>query len=153
MKLNVKIKKLHQDAVIPEYKTTGAAGFDLVAVEDAVLLPPRISDMKIIHSYVAVGTGLGFEIPEGYELEIRSRSGLAFKNNVYAYNGTIDADFRGEVKLQMTNMGTESFTIKKGDRIAQGIIKPIEQAHFVEVDELSSTARGAGGFGSTGVSK
>lgn len=150
MKLNVKVKKLHSDAVIPEFKTNGAAGFDLVAIEDVILMPPRISDMKIIHSFEVVGTGLAFEIPQGYELEIRSRSGLAFKNNVYAYNGTIDADYRGEVKLQLTNLSKLPYYISKGDRVAQGIVKQIEQCQFYEVDELSETGRGDGGFGSTG---
>lgn len=142
--MNVNIKKLHPKAVIPEYKTVGAAGFDLVAVEDVVAFPMNP---------VSVGTGLAFEIPVGYELEIRSRSGLAFKSNVYAYNGTVDSDYRGEVKIQLTNMGNTVFLIEAGDRIAQGIIKPIQQVKFVEIDSLSETERGEKGFGSTGVSK
>lgn len=142
--MNVNIKKLHPKAVIPEYKTVGAAGFDLVAVEDVMAFPMNP---------VSVGTGLAFEIPVGYELEIRSRSGLAFKSNVYAYNGTVDSDYRGEVKIQLTNMGNTVFLIEAGDRIAQGIIKPIQQVKFVEIDSLSETERGEKGFGSTGVSK
>lgn len=141
--MNVNIKKLHPKAVIPEYKTVGAAGFDLVAVEDVMAFPMNP---------VSVGTGLAFEIPVGYELEIRSRSGLAFKSNVYAYNGTVDSDYRGEVKIQLTNMGNTVFLIEAGDRIAQGIIKPIQQVKFVEIDSLSETERGEKGFGSTGLS-
>jgi dUTP pyrophosphatase len=157
MRLNVKVKKLHPDAVVPFYATSGAAGFDLVATEDAILLPSwtekdeEVGELYPVFEPKAIGTGLAFEIPPGYELEIRGRSGLAFKHNVLSFNGTIDADYRGEVKLLLYNMGDEVFFVSKGDRVAQGIIKPIEQALFREVTELSDTDRGVGGFGSTGV--
>lgn len=143
--LEVKVKKLSDDAVIPEYKTKGAAGFDLATNED-ILIPSNTSNFN---SAIA-GTGLAFEIPEGYELEIRGRSGNAFKYRVFSFNGTIDADYRGEVKLLLMNFGDKSITFKKGERVAQGVIKKIDQVKFVEVDELSDTDRGENGLGSTG---
>lgn len=146
MKVRVKIKKLHEDAVIPQYQTTGAAGFDFHAIED-MEIPTR----KI----VLVKTGLSMEIPEGYELQVRPRSGMSLKTKMRIANspGTIDSDYRGEICIIMENMGMLGalpYDIKKGDRIAQGVICPVYQAIFVE-DELSETERGEKGFGSTNV--
>lgn len=134
-------------AIIPEYKTAGAAGADLCALLEAPLtIPAGRSAM--------VPTGLFFEIPEGYEVQVRPRSGLAAKNGVTVLNtpGTIDSDYRGEIKVILINLGTDDFTINNGDRIAQMIIAPVIQASFTITDSLSETERGSGGFGSTGLS-
>lgn len=132
-------------AVIPEYKTAGAAGADLCALLDSPLtIPAGRSAM--------VPTGLFFEIPEGYEVQVRPRSGLAAKSGITVLNtpGTIDSDYRGEIKVILINLGTSDFTINSGDRIAQMIIAPVIQASFEITDSLSKTERGEGGFGSTG---
>jgi len=141
--MKLKIKKLTPDAIIPAYQTELAAGFDLHSVEDYVL---KKGERKLIK------TGLAFEIEEGYEVQIRPRSGLAFKHGITVLNtpGTIDADYRGEIMVLLINLGEDDFEIKKGERIAQAVIAPVIQAEFVEVDELSETKRGKGGFGSTG---
>jgi dUTP pyrophosphatase len=147
--MKVRIKKLHPDAVIPKYATQGAAGFDLVAIEDVKIEPGHTSLVK---------TGLSVEIPRGYELQVRPRSGNSLKTKLRVANtpGTVDSDYRGEVCVIVDNVAAYfppnggSLDIKKGDRIAQGVICPIFQAEFEEVEDLSSTARGAGGFGSTG---
>jgi len=145
--MKVKIKKHHNDAIIPEYKTKGASGFDLHAVEDVLFF---VNDTKL------VSTGLSFQVPEGYELQVRPRSGMSLKTPMRVSNspGTIDSDFSGIVCVIMTHIpcgqGTISYSIKKGDRIAQGVILPIIKAEFEEVDELDKTERGACGFGSTG---
>ena len=134
-------------AIIPEYKTAGAAGADLCALLEAPLsIPAGRSAM--------VPTGLFFEIPKGYEVQVRPRSGLAAKNGVTVLNtpGTIDSDYRGEIKVILINLGTDDFTINNGDRIAQMIIAPVIQASFTITDSLSETERGSGGFGSTGLS-
>ncbi|WP_018902723.1 dUTP diphosphatase [Rhizobium sp. 2MFCol3.1] len=133
---------------LPAYETKGAAGMDLrAAVDDGapmVLAPGKRA---------LVPTGLIFEIPEGFEGQIRPRSGLAFKNGITCLNapGTIDSDYRGEVKVLLINLGEEPFEITRGMRIAQMVIAPVTQAHVAEITEASTTARGAGGFGSTGV--
>lgn len=135
-------------AIIPQYKTAGAAGADLCALlETPVTIPAGKSAM--------IPTGLFFEIPEGYEVQVRPRSGLAAKNGVTVLNtpGTIDSDYRGEIKVILINLGDSDFTVNSGDRIAQMIIAPVIQAGFTMVENLSETERGAGGFGSTGVSK
>ena len=139
----LKVKKLQDNAVIPQYQTKEAAGFDLHAIEDVVIKP---GERKLI------GTGLAFEIEFGYEVQIRPRSGLAFKHGITVLNspGTIDSDYRGEIKVLLINHGNEPYEIKKGERIAQAVIAPVIQAEIIEVDELSDTQRGAGGFGSTG---
>ncbi len=142
-RMEVKVKRLTEDAILPAYQSAGAAGFDLHSIEDEII---KLESGRSI----VVGTGLAFEIPEGFELEIRGRSGYAFKYRVLAFNGTIDSDYRGEVKLLIFNMGPSRIMICKGDRVAQGVIKRIEQADFVEATELSETVRGAGGLGSTG---
>ncbi|NPA87397.1 dUTP diphosphatase [Caminibacter pacificus] len=139
----LKIKKLTQNAKIPAYQTKEAAGFDLHSIEDVVIKP---GERKLI------GTGLAFEIEFGYEVQIRPRSGLAFKHGITVLNtpGTIDSDYRGEIKVLLINLGDEPFEIKEGERIAQAVVAPVIQAKIEEVDELSDTQRGAGGFGSTG---
>ena len=141
--MKLKIKKLTQEAVIPAYQTELAAGFDLHSIEDYML---KRGERKLIK------TGLAFEIEPGYEVQIRPRSGLAFKHGITVLNtpGTIDADYRGEIMVLLINLGEEDFEIKKGERIAQAVIAPVIQAEFVEVEELSETKRGKGGFGSTG---
>lgn len=133
-------------AVLPSYQTKGAAGADICACIE--------SDVVIgVGERVMVPTGLFFEIPQGYEVQVRPRSGLAVKNGVTCLNtpGTIDSDYRGEVKVILINLGQKPFTVKNGDRIAQIVVSPVEQASFCKVDVLSSTERGEGGFGSTGV--
>ncbi|MBO4547036.1 MAG: dUTP diphosphatase [Treponema sp.] len=142
----VLIKVVAQEgAAIPEYKTLGAAGADICALVDApVELAP--GDRALI------GTGLFFAIPDGYEIQVRPRSGLAAKNGVTVLNtpGTIDSDYRGELKVILINLGKEKFTVNKGDRIAQIVAAPVTRAAFTVVDSLDQTERGSGGFGSTG---
>jgi dUTP pyrophosphatase len=132
---------------LPAYQSAHAAGLDLVAAvpEDGpVALDP--SDR------VLVPTGLVFELPQGYEAQVRPRSGLALKHGVTVLNspGTIDADYRGEVKVLLINLGSERFLIERGDRIAQAVIAPVSHVKIVEADVLETTERGPGGFGSTG---
>ena len=141
--MKLKIKKLNEEAIIPAYQSEEAAGFDLHSIEDYVL---KTGERKLIN------TGLAFEIEVGYEVQIRPRSGLAFKHGITVLNspGTIDSDYRGEIKVLLINLGSEDFEIKKGERIAQAVVAPAIQAEIVEVDELNDTKRGKGGFGSTG---
>ncbi|ACM35249.1 dUTP diphosphatase [Agrobacterium vitis] len=133
---------------LPAYETAGAAGMDLRAAvteaEPLTLAPGKRA---------LVPTGLIMEIPQGFEAQIRPRSGLAFKNGITCLNtpGTIDSDYRGEVKVLLINLGAEDFTITRGMRIAQMVIAPVTQAQVIEVTETSDTVRGTGGFGSTGV--
>jgi dUTP pyrophosphatase len=133
---------------LPAYETAGAAGMDLRAAvlehEPLILAPGKRA---------LVPTGLIFEIPHGFEAQIRPRSGLAFKNGITCLNtpGTIDSDYRGEVKVLLINLGDEEFTITRGMRVAQMVIAPVTQMPVLEVMDTSDTARGAGGFGSTGV--
>ena len=134
-----------QGAVIPQYKTEGAAGADICALlEESVIIKKG--------SFAMIPTGLFFEIPQGYEIQVRPRSGLAAKNGVTVLNtpGTIDSDYRGEVKVILINLGSEDFEVKNGDRIAQIVIAPVTRAFFEQVQVLGETARGSGGFGSTG---
>ena len=138
--------KAEKGAVIPHYATEGAAGADISAYLSApVTLRPG--------EYKAIPTGLFMEIPEGYEVQVRPRSGLALKHGITVLNapGTIDSDYRGEVKVILINHSSEAFTIQDGDRIAQIVIARVHRLPFVEVDDLSATERGEGGFGSTGV--
>jgi len=141
--IKLKVKKLSYLAQIPAYQTDEAAGFDLHSIEDVVVGP---NERKLI------GTGLSFEIPKGYEIQIRPRSGLAYKHGISVLNspGTIDSDYRGEIKVLVINHSKEDFEIKVGERIAQAVIQEVIQATFEEVDELNTTTRGEGGFGSTG---
>ncbi|MEN0057638.1 MAG: dUTP diphosphatase [Bdellovibrio sp.] len=145
-KLKVKIKKLENfHGELPQYQSAGASGFDVRAqLAGPVTLNPGERAM--------IPTGLSFEIPLGYEIQSRPRSGLAAKNGLTVLNtpGTIDADYRGEVKIILVNLGRETITISDQERCAQLVIAPVFQAQFEVVDELSDTARGAGGFGSTG---
>ena len=135
--MKLKIKKLNKEAIIPAYQTELAAGFDLHSIEEYVL---KKGERKLIK------TGLAFEIEDGYEVQIRPRSGLAFKHGITVLNspGTIDADYRGEIMVLLINLGDEDFEIKKGERIAQAVVAPVVQAKFEEVEELSSTKRGTG---------
>ena len=128
---------------LPAYATEHAAGMDVVAAE-AVTLAPGARH--------AVATGIAIAIPEGFEVQVRPRSGLALKHGVTCLNtpGTIDADYRGEVKVILANLGQEPFEVKRGERIAQLVPAAVQRAAFVQVAELDETARGAGGFGSTG---
>jgi dUTP pyrophosphatase len=134
------------DLPLPSYETSQAAGMDLpAAVEADLVIEPGRRAM--------VPTGLAIALPAGYEAQVRPRSGLAAKNGVTVLNspGTVDADYRGEVKVILINLGDASFTVTRGMRIAQMVIAPVTQAAMVEVAALPETARGAGGFGSTGV--
>jgi dUTP pyrophosphatase len=143
--MKMKIKRMREGAMLPEYQTRGAAGFDFHAcIKKPVVLKP--GDVQ------SFPTGIGVEIPMGYELQVRGRSGLAYKHRVVMFNGigTIDADFRGEMFVLLANYGEGDFTVEPGMRIAQGIVAKHEKVEWVEVEELSETDR-AGGFGSTGL--
>lgn len=176
--MNVKIKRLSPDAQIPQYAHASDACFDLVAAEDVVIEPGETALVK---------TGLAFEVPEGYEMQIRPRSGITLKTKLRVQLGTVDAGYRGEVGVIVDNIaqwiydtneagtlinvcrryaesvsgtlvdipyeivGAGTYIIRKGDRIAQAVIKPVEQAAFTDVAELDDSDRGAGGFGSSGV--
>ncbi|MFD1034571.1 dUTP diphosphatase [Sphingomonas hankookensis] len=128
---------------LPAYATAGAAGMDVVAAEDVELVPGARH---------AVATGFAMAIPEGYEVQVRPRSGLALKHGITCLNtpGTIDSDYRGEVKVILANLGQEPFRVVRGERVAQLVPAPVLRATLDEVDSLDDTARGAGGFGSTG---
>ncbi|TCT42095.1 dUTP diphosphatase [Martelella mediterranea] len=144
----LKLKRLDHAAGIepPAYETTGSAGMDIrAAVEAPLILSPG--------KRALVPTGFIFEIPEGFEAQIRPRSGLAFKHGITCLNtpGTIDSDYRGEVKVLLINLGDEDFAIERGMRIAQVIIAPVTQMPVTVVDDVTETMRGEGGFGSTGI--
>lgn len=146
MNIVLKFQKLDNSVQIPQYETVGASGMDLKAfLEENIILQPM--ERKLIP------TGLKMEIPIGYEAQIRPRSGLSIKNGITLINciGTVDADYRGELKVPLVNLGQEEFVIKNGDRIAQMVIMPIIQPQIQVVDELTHTQRQEGGFGSTGV--
>jgi len=147
-KPQVKLVKLSKLARLPEYSTAHAAGMDLcAALEKPISLKPR--EIKL------VPTGLALEIPVGYEGQVRPRSGLALKHGISIVNapGTIDADYRGEVGVILVNLGTKTFAVNPGDRIAQLVISPVVQAKILEAKTLKKTKRGSGGFGHTGVGK
>ena len=141
----VRIKRLpHGEGLaLPAYATEGAAGMDVLAAEDVTLAPGARH---------AVATGLSVAISPGYEIQVRPRSGLALKHGISVPNtpGTIDSDYRGELKVILINHGAQAFAIARGDRIAQLVLAPVTQAAWDEVAQLDDTARGAGGFGSTG---
>jgi dUTP pyrophosphatase len=143
--ISIRLKRLDHGAglPLPSYATAHAAGLDVVSAED-VTLPPGARH--------AVATGFAIAIPEGYEVQVRPRSGLALKHGITCLNtpGTIDADYRGEVKVILANLGSEPFEVKRGERIAQLVPAAVQRAAFAEVDELDETVRGVGGFGSTG---
>ena len=141
----VRIKRLPhgQGLDLPAYATEGAAGMDIVSAEDVTLAPGARH---------AMATGLSVAIPAGYEIQVRPRSGLALKHGISIPNtpGTIDSDYRGELKVILINHGAEPFAIARGDRVAQLVLAPVTQAAWNEVADLDETERGAGGFGSTG---
>ena len=143
--VKVLIKKLDPKVKLPSYKTKGSSGMDLMAfISNPIKVPPNNS--------VLVPTGLSIAIPEDVEVQIRPRSGLAAKSNIGILNtpGTIDSDYRGELKIILFNHGSNEFIINNNDRIAQMVLMPILKIDFEEVDELPNTLRGSGGFGSTG---
>ena len=143
--IKVQIKKLDPKAKIPEYKTEGASGVDIMALlENKITLDP--GESKIIP------TSLSIAFPDDLEVQIRPRSGLAAKSNVSVLNtpGTIDSDYRGEIKIILINHSNEKFEVKNGDRIAQMVLMPVLKFKFEEVSKLDDTIRGSGGFGSTG---
>lgn len=139
------LKRLPHGAGLPApaYATAGAAGMDVISAEDLVLAPGARH---------AVATGLAMAIPDGFEVQVRPRSGLALKHGISVPNtpGTIDSDYRGELKVILINHGAEPFEIRRGDRVAQLVLAPVTRASWIEVAELDETARGEGGFGSTG---
>ncbi len=143
--IEISLKRLpHGEGLpAPAYASTGAAGLDIVAAETVTLAPG---------GRAAIATGFALAIPPGYEIQVRPRSGLALKHGVTCLNtpGTIDADYRGEVKVILANLGDEPFLVTRGERIAQLVPAAVEVARFVELPDLDGTVRGAGGFGSTG---
>ena len=145
MTIRIRLTRLpHGEGLpLPSYATHGAAGMDVVAAEELDLMPGQRH---------AVATGFKVAIPEGYEIQVRPRSGLALKHGISVPNtpGTIDSDYRGELKVIMINHGGEPFAIARGDRVAQLVLAPVTRAAWEEVAELDETSRGAGGFGSTG---
>lgn len=153
----VKVKKLFTDAKLPVFSTDGAAGADLHAY-----VPPGNHTLHDDKGYFVriypgehhvIGAGIAIEVPQGYEAQVRPRSGLAAKNGISIVNapGTVDSDYRGEVGAILINHGDHAFDVHTGDRIAQMVVKPVPRVQFVEVKELTDTKRGAGAFGSTGV--
>ena len=145
-KVEIRVLRLNHSAglPLPAYATTGAAGMDICAAESLNLRAGKRH---------AVATGFAFAIPDGYEVQVRPRSGLALKHGITCLNtpGTIDSDYRGEVKVILANLGEDDFIITKGDRIAQIVVAPVTQGTMIEMESLDDTARGTGGFGSTGV--
>jgi len=143
--IQIELKRLpHGDGLpLPAYASDGAAGMDVVAAADLTLAPG---------ARAAIATGFAIAIPPGYEMQVRPRSGLALKHGVTCLNtpGTIDSDYRGEIKVILANLGSDPFPIARGERIAQLVPAPVMKAAFSEVAELGETQRGAGGFGSTG---
>ena len=143
--IKVLVKKLNPKAELPKYKTEGSSGMDLMAlIENPITIKPQNSAL--------IPTGLSIAISEDAEVQIRPRSGLAAKSSVSVLNtpGTIDSDYRGEIKIILFNHGKEEFIVNNGDRIAQMILMPVIKAEFEEIKELPKTVRGSGGFGSTG---
>ena len=139
------IKRISKEIPLPKYETSGSSGMDLAAnVKESIQIKPGET--------IIIPTGIAVSIPENFEIQIRPRSGLAAKKKISVLNtpGTIDADYRGEIKVILINLSKDVFTIEKGARIAQMVICPIIKAKLIEVDELSETKRGSGGFGSTG---
>ena len=143
--IKVLVKKLNSKVQLPKYKTSGSSGMDLMAlIENPIKIKPQES--------VLIPTGITIAIPEDTEVQIRPRSGLAAKSNISVLNtpGTIDSDYRGEIKIILFNHGKEDFVVNNNDRIAQMVLMPILKAEFEEVNDLPETIRGSGGFGSTG---
>lgn len=146
MPAQIRVKRLANGSglPLPSYESDGAAGMDICAAEDASIEAGKRA---------MIATGFAFAIPAGYEIQVRPRSGLAAKKGITVLNtpGTVDSDYRGEVKVILANLGDEEFVVTRGDRIAQIVVAPVTQASVLEVSELDKTVRGAGGFGSTGV--
>ena len=143
--VKVLIKKLSPEVQLPSYKTSGASGMDLMAyINSSIIIKPKTSSL--------ISTGLSIAFSEDYEIQIRPRSGLAAKNNISVLNtpGTIDSDYRGEIKVIIYNHGNNDFIINNGDRIAQMILTPVIKMELDETSDLPETIRGKGGFGSTG---
>ncbi len=143
--IKILIKRLSKEAPLPKYKTQGSSGMDLSAnLKSSIKIGPGKKEI--------IPTGIAISVPKGFEVQIRPRSGLAAKHNITVLNspGTIDADYRGELKIILINLGHETFKIEKGFRIAQMVLCPVVKAKFEEVDNLDDTGRGKGGFGSTG---
>ena len=143
--IKILIKRLSKEVSLPKYETSGSSGMDLSANIDATI---NIEPGKT----AIIPTGLALSIPKGFEIQIRPRSGLAAKQKISVLNtpGTIDSDYRGEIKVILINLSQESFKVEKGLRIAQMVVCPVVQAQLKEVNDLNETARGEGGFGSTG---
>jgi dUTP pyrophosphatase len=141
--MKVKIKKLHPNAVIPKYATVGSSGFDLVSTMNVTIAP---------NATALIPTGLAMAVDQGFELQVRPRSGLSLKTGLRVANapGTVDSDYRGEICVIVTNTGDDYAIVTEGTRIAQGVVCPIIQVEFEEVEDLDDTTRGSGGFGSTG---
>ncbi|WRC63600.1 dUTP diphosphatase [Helicobacter pylori] len=144
--MKIKIQKIHPNALIPKYQTEGSSGFDLHAVEEVTIKPHGVGLVKI---------GICLSLEVGYELQVRTRSGLALNHQVVVLNspGTVDNDYRGEIKVILANLSDKDFKVQVGDRIAQGVVQKTYKAEFIECERLDETSRGSGGFGSTGVSK
>ncbi len=145
-RVTVRLQRLRPAAAVPEYMTAGAAGLDLRAcIDGEVTIVPGARAL--------IPTGIAIELPVGWEAQVRPRSGLALRHGITMLNapGTIDADYRGEVSVILINHGQEDFLLRSGDRVAQLVLAPVARAEFVVVEELSSTERGSGGFGHTGV--
>ena len=143
--IKVKIKKLNPKVKVPKYKTDGSSGVDLEAfIENPIIVEPNSSKL--------IPTGISLSIPQECEVQVRPRSGLAAESSISVLNtpGTIDSDYRGEIKIILFNHGNEQFVVKNGDRIAQMVLVPVFKFQFEEVSELTQTIRGSGGFGSTG---
>lgn len=161
--VSVKLAKVHEDAKIPKYAHAGDSGFDLhaylPAVKSLVKTDKFNADQYVDHKpvelypgkFVLIKTGLRFQLPEGFELQVRPRSGLAAKYGIQAHFGTVDEPYRGEIGVVLFNHGEKPFKIEHGDRVAQAVIAPVTRASFTVVDELDATERGEGGFGSSGV--
>ena len=140
--IKIKVKKVHPDAIIPKYAHEGDSGMDLCSVENAKLNSLQRAVLK---------TGLSFEIPRGYEMQIRSKSGISLKKGIVVINspGTIDSGYRGEILVALFNTSNETRFIEKGDKVAQLVLKKVERIEFEESDNLNTTTRGYSGFGST----
>lgn len=143
-KVTLKFKKLVESAIIPRFSTTESAGFDFHALESHILKA---------NTHALIRTGLCMQIQKGYEIQVRSRSGLALKHKIIVLNspGTVDSDYRGELQIILANFGTQDFIINVGDRIAQGVVNALPQVNIVEVNQVNTTKRNTDGFGSTGI--
>lgn len=137
----MRVQKLTDNAVAPSRGSKQAAGYDFCSIETKTIYPGCAVKFR---------TGIAIELPSGYHMEMRPRSGLAFKHRVEAFNGTIDSDYRGEVLIQLKNYSQSEYEVKEGERIAQGVILRHEELEVTEAEDLSETDRGTGGFGSTG---